>query len=112
MDSLSHWFWQYGAHYILYLILIAVALWTSKNIMFASLHAKYNEWNYRYRIRKVRSNVEFSKTDSYKNPILKHLNLLIKTTKIGRASCRERMYISVAAVTLKKKNKKQERRTR
>lgn len=84
MDSLSHWFWQYGAHYILYLILIAVALWTSKNIMFASLHAKYNEWNYRYRIRKVRSNVEFSKTDSYKNPILKHLNLLIKTTRDER----------------------------
>ncbi|MDE3840992.1 hypothetical protein C0966_17145 (plasmid) [Bacillus methanolicus] len=84
MDKLLHWFWHLGVDYFLYCILLASSLWTSKNIMYTSLKNKYTQWNYKYRIRKVRSKVFYSKETSYKNPLLKHLNLLIKTTRDER----------------------------
>ncbi|KZE68042.1 hypothetical protein AWM68_17890 [Fictibacillus phosphorivorans] len=84
MDNFSHWFWQIGIQYFLYLILFLVAIWTSKNIMLTSIQNKYKEMNYKYRIRKVRNKVEFSNSTSYKNPFLMHLNLLVKTTREER----------------------------
>ncbi|MFT9495738.1 MULTISPECIES: hypothetical protein [Bacillota] len=84
MDSLTHWIWQVGVSYFLYGLLLIIALWTSKNIMFASLKTKYTEWNYKYRIRRVRNKVDFSNTSQYKNPLMKHLNLLIRTTREER----------------------------
>lgn len=83
MDKIFHWVWQLGINYFLYGILLLVGLWTAKTIMMSSLKSKYNEWNYKYRIRKVRSKVAISST-VYKNPLLKHLNLLIKTTREER----------------------------
>jgi hypothetical protein len=84
MDSLFHWIWQVGIDRLLYIILIVLALLTSKNIMLSSLQTKYNEWNYKYRIRKIRNKTEFTKTPQYQTPILKHLNLLIRTTREQR----------------------------
>lgn len=52
--------------------------------MMSSLHSKYSEWNYKYRIRKVRSKTGFSKTPEYQSRLLKHLNLLIRTTREER----------------------------
>lgn len=98
MDSFLHWFWQSGANYILYVILIVVALWTSKNIMFSSLQVKYSEWNYKYRIRKVRNSVEFSNSATYKNPVLKHLNLLIKTTRDERNEYDVILFLSITGL--------------
>lgn len=83
MDKILHWIWQIGVNYILYALLLSIAIWTSKTIMMSSLKSKYNELNYKYRIRKVRSKVSLAKT-SYKNPLMKHLNLLIKTTREER----------------------------
>jgi hypothetical protein len=84
MDSLSHWIWQIGIYNLLYGILLVSALWTSKTIMLSTLKNKYNELNYKYRIRKVRSKVVLSKSFHYHSPLLKHLNLLIKTTREER----------------------------
>lgn len=79
-----HWFWQIGFHYLLYMILLALSLWTAKNIMFASVKDKYRELNYKYRIRKVQSKASFSTGQTFKNPLLRHLNLLLKTTRDER----------------------------
>lgn len=84
MDRIIHWFWQIGLTFFLYAILFGVSLWTAKNIMLSSIKDKYKEINYKYRIRKIRNNVYFSKSTNYKNPLLKHLNLLIRTTRDER----------------------------
>lgn len=84
MSNFFHWFWQLGIDYILYFILLILAIWVSKNIMFTDLKSKYAEWNYRFRIRKYHSKVELSNAVSYPNSFLKHLNLLIKTTRDER----------------------------
>jgi hypothetical protein len=52
--------------------------------MLSSLQSKYNEWNHKYRIRKIRSKTVFSKTTQYQTPLLRHLNLLIRTTREER----------------------------
>lgn len=84
MDSIIHWIWSVGINYLLYGLLILSALWTSKHIMLTAVKNKYTEWNYKYRIRKLRSKAAFAEAASYKNPILRHLNLLIKTTSTQR----------------------------
>lgn len=84
MDSLLHWIWQVGIGYLLYAILLGTALWTSKTIMFASIKNKYNEMNYKYRIRKVQNRVAFNNRPTINNPLYNHLNLLIKTTRDER----------------------------
>ncbi|RHW35960.1 hypothetical protein D1B31_17875 [Neobacillus notoginsengisoli] len=83
MDSLVQWIWQVGIHYFLYIILLAFAIWTSKTIMLSSLKTKYNELSYKYRIRKVSSRTSFTRP-TYKHPLLKHLNLILKTTRDER----------------------------
>lgn len=84
MDSILHWVWQIGVNYFLYAILLCLSLWTAKTIMQSSIKTKVNEWNYKYRIRKVKTKAVLSRTHEYKNPLLKHLNLLIKTTSEER----------------------------
>ncbi|MDC3424304.1 hypothetical protein NC797_07250 [Aquibacillus sp. 3ASR75-11] len=79
MDELMHWIWGNGVFYILYLLLIIVALNTTKHIIKAPLKEKLNQWQYKYRLRKIRtennkSHVEFS------SPFMKHIYLLAKTT--------------------------------
>lgn len=84
MNRLYHWFWESGIDYFLYSFLLIVVIWTSKNIMMSSLRTKYSEWNYRYRIRQVRNQVELSSSKVYKNPFLKHIYLLLRTTREER----------------------------
>lgn len=84
MSSLYNWFWYNGISYILYFILLVSSLWTSITIMMSSLQNKYAEWNYRYRIRKVRSMTLISNQNEYKSPLMRHLYLLIRTTKEER----------------------------
>lgn len=84
MAAIVHWIWQIGVNYFLYGVLLVIAFWTSKNIMYFSLKNKYTEWNYKYRIRKVQSKVVISKAIQYKNPLFVHLNLLIRTTREER----------------------------
>ncbi|MEI2356705.1 hypothetical protein [Mesobacillus zeae] len=84
MEQLVHWIWQVGINYFLYGVLLLCSFWISKTIMLTSLQNKYSEWNYKYRIRKVRNKVEFTHSTTYSNPLLAHLNLLIKTTREER----------------------------
>jgi hypothetical protein len=84
MDKLMDWFWQMGVGFFLYTFLLIVALWTSKTIMLSTLKDKYTQWNYKYRIRKVQSKASISISNSYKHPLMKHLQLLIRTTREER----------------------------
>jgi len=81
MERFIHWFWQYGVNYGLYILLILVTLWTSKVIMFDSLKHKYSEWNYKYRLRRIQNKRNFSRKTQYRNPLSKHLHLLLRTTR-------------------------------
>lgn len=98
MDKILHWIWHVGINYILYALLLSVAIWTSKTIMMSSLKTKYNEMNYKYRIRKVRSKVSLTKP-SYKHPFMKHLNLLIKTTREERNDYDLEIFLIVSGLT-------------
>lgn len=80
MSSFYSWFWGDGVRYILYGLLLISGLWLSKNIMISAVISKYQEFSYRYRIRKTRNQVKFKFPPSYKNPILKHIQLLLRTT--------------------------------
>ncbi|MEK3992659.1 hypothetical protein MKX65_24385 [Robertmurraya sp. FSL R5-0851] len=84
LDDLTTWFWQIGVNFFLYALLIVITLWTSKNIMLAPLKDKYTQWNYRYRIRKIQSKTLVTKGTEYNNRFLRHLNLLIRTTREER----------------------------
>lgn len=83
--ELLHWFWEHGVEWFLYAILLILGLWTTKNIMYFSIKDKYQEWNYRYRIRRIRAKVRGrSEYENYDNPLLEHLRLLIYTTSNNR----------------------------
>lgn len=84
MAGLYHWFWDNGARYLLYGLLVILGLWTSKNIMMSALKTKFQEWNYRYRLRRIRNRTDFSTAPTYNHPILRHINLLLRTTRDER----------------------------
>ncbi|QCJ45463.1 hypothetical protein FAY30_26345 (plasmid) [Bacillus sp. S3] len=98
MDKLIHWFWEQGFDYFLYFVLFITALWTSKIIMSSSLKGKFDEWNYKYRIRKVRSNVELVNKTNFKNPFLKHIFLLIRTTCDERNEYDVQIFLIISGV--------------
>ncbi|MFC0273782.1 hypothetical protein ACFFIX_20555 [Metabacillus herbersteinensis] len=80
MDRLFHWFWGDGIFYILYGVIVIAGLIASKSIMETPLKEKVNQWQYRNRLRKVRADRTPSTTFQYRQPLVKHIYLLIKTT--------------------------------
>ncbi|WP_374717744.1 hypothetical protein [Neobacillus sp.] len=84
MDKVFQWFWAEGFSYLLYIALLISSLWTSKTIMSSSLKNTYFRWSYNQRIRKIKHKMEISHFNHYKNPALKHLHLLIRTTSEER----------------------------
>jgi hypothetical protein len=84
MDKVFQWFWAEGFSYLLYIALLISSLWTSKTIMSSSLKNTYLRWSYNQRIRKIKHKMEISHFNHYKNPALKHLHLLIRTTSEER----------------------------
>ncbi|WP_078557290.1 hypothetical protein [Bacillus alkalicellulosilyticus] len=79
MNSLLHWFWMNGVFFILYGLLALSSLYTIKNIIEAPIKERIHHWNYRNRLRKMRA-IKMGTSYSFKNPALKHIYLLIKTT--------------------------------
>lgn len=98
MIKVIHWFWESGVEYFLYFVLMAATLWTSKSIMSSAFKEKYTEWNYKHRIRKVRNKTEYSQPTSYKNPLLNHLYLLIRTTSEERNQNEVLVFISISVM--------------
>lgn len=98
MSSLLHWFWGNGVYYLLYLLLIIVGLITSKVIVQTPLSEKLNQWQYRYRLRKIRSEGTVAKKIQYRNPALRHLYLLIKTTSSEKSDNNVAWFVAITVL--------------
>ncbi|MGE6755944.1 hypothetical protein ACQKFO_21320 [Rossellomorea sp. NPDC071047] len=84
MDKFLHWFWLSGLHYILYGIVIIASLMATKHIIALPLKEKVNEWQYRSRLRIMRTENETRSLQSNK-PLFKHIYLLIKSTTTSKS---------------------------
>lgn len=54
MANITHWIWHIGVIYILYGILLVISLRVAYLIMMESLKITYSDWNYKYRIRRIK----------------------------------------------------------
>jgi len=79
MDQLKHWILTYGVDYTLYIILFVVTLSTVRIMIEHSVKAKLNDFQQRYRLRKIRT-TKTVKEKQYNNPFFKHIYFLLKTT--------------------------------
>ncbi|MEK5056389.1 hypothetical protein MHH96_23750 [Niallia sp. FSL K6-0212] len=79
------WLWQSGINYVLYSIVIVSGLYISYQIMMDSVKIKYQEVNYKYRIRRIKSGNASPESHTYKHPFFKHISLLIRTTSNHRS---------------------------
>lgn len=98
METLTHWFWQFGVTYFLYVILILISFWIAKSIMFSSIKEKYIEWNYRYRIRTVRNQVSSEVIKNYQNPFVQNINILLRTTRKGTEPVNVQMFLGLSGI--------------
>ncbi len=85
MDRLLHWLWVDGIFIGLYGLLVILGLYTGKLIIQAPLREKINQLQYRYRLRKIRTDSSLSKDIQSRNPFMQHIYLLIKTTSKERS---------------------------
>lgn len=79
MEELKIWFFKNGVEYLAYLVLIIITLRTVKLTIESAVKAKFQDMQYRYRLRKNRTYKEV-KERQYNNPILKHIFFLVKAT--------------------------------
>jgi len=85
MDSLVTWFWASGTHLILYVLAVCFALYTTKEIIALPLKEKISEWQYRSRLRIIKTENEF-KTKRIEHPFFRHVYLLIKATSSSKSN--------------------------
>ncbi|WP_026801338.1 hypothetical protein [Pontibacillus halophilus] len=95
MDKVLHWFWSDGLFFIMYALVAVVAIYTAKTIMDAPVKEKYNQYRYRFRLRKNRAEIAKEQYE-YTHPFLKHLYLLINTTS---KSSNEQSVLSFLVIT-------------
>ena len=67
--------------------------------MMSAVRSKYQEYSYRYRIRKTRNQVRFKFPPSYKNPILKHVQLLLRTTSKDNNYADVPIFLTITSLT-------------
>ncbi len=84
MANITHWIWHIGVIYILYGILLVISLRVAYLIMMESLKITYSDWNYKYRIRRIKKNLDVKESQVSNNPLIKHVSLLIRTTSDKR----------------------------
>jgi hypothetical protein len=85
MDSLVTWFWASGTHLILYVLAVSFALYTTKEVIALPLKEKISEWQYRSRLRIIKTENEF-KTKRIEHPFFRHIYLLIKATSSTKSN--------------------------
>ncbi|MDD9309781.1 hypothetical protein PUS82_00350 [Cytobacillus firmus] len=80
MDKVTHWIWQIGVDYLLYLLLFGIVFWTVKEFMYSTLKESVMMWNYKRRIRQHKVKRTLEERIPFNNALLKHIDILLKTT--------------------------------
>ncbi|WP_209124352.1 hypothetical protein [Alkalihalobacillus sp. BA299] len=79
MEQLKHWLVTFGIDYFLYITLLVITLVTVKTMIENSVKSKLNDFQQRYRLRKIRT-TKTVKEKQYTNPFIRHIYFLLKTT--------------------------------
>lgn len=98
MDKVLHWFWQFGVNYILYFFLFVSVIWTLKQFMFSTLKESIFIWNYKRRIRSHKGKAVLLENEAFKHPMLKHLQILLKTTQKKDENPDVKMFVSISVI--------------
>lgn len=98
MANITHWIWHIGVIYILYGFLLVVSLRVAYLIMMESLKVTYSDWNYKYRIRRIKKNIDVKESQVSRNPLVKHISLLIRTTSDNRNELDAQIFILFSGI--------------
>lgn len=99
MASLLSWFLSNGVQYILYSLAILFSLYTAKEIIALPLKERINEWQYRSRLRIIRTENELSTKRSH-HPFLKHIYMLVKSTSKSKSNGDVAAFYIISALIL------------
>jgi hypothetical protein len=99
MASLLSWFWSNGVHYFLYALAILFSLYTAKEIIALPLKERINEWQYRSRLRIIRTENQLS-TKRIHHPFFKHIYMLVKSTSKSKSNGDVAAFYIISALIL------------
>lgn len=99
MTEIIRWFWDDGIFYGLYSGVILSIIYILKQFLEAPIRERVSQWNYRYRLRKIRYGT--SSIRVYQHPLLKHLQLTLRTTnRQGKAGENELLPFLIVTILL------------